>query len=117
PERKVTISIANRILLGFAIIVALMVGLSLYTINQLADVRGTTETIVSRDLAMMRQIEALNEHQNRMRAMREEALSRFLLHSLGQQQATFDDLVRDWGREAAATDAAIAQAMTTANRL
>ena len=34
-----TISIANRILLGFAVIVALMVGLGIYAINQLDDVR------------------------------------------------------------------------------
>lgn len=110
-----TISIANRILLGFAVIVALMVGLAVYTLNQLAEVRGTTETIVLRDLAMVRQVEALAEYQNRMRSLREEALSRFLLRSLGQQQSTFDDLINEWGRQAATTEAAMAQAMTTAN--
>jgi hypothetical protein len=31
----VTVSIANRILLGFAVIVALMVGLGLYTMSQI----------------------------------------------------------------------------------
>ena len=39
-EFDVTISIANRILLGFAVIVALMVGLGVYAINQLDDVRA-----------------------------------------------------------------------------
>ena len=53
-----TISIANRILLGFAVIVALMVGLGVYALNQLDDVRLSTETIVTRDLALMRQIGA-----------------------------------------------------------
>lgn len=107
-----TVSIANRILLGFAVIVALMVGLGLYTIGQLEDVRQTTETIVSRDLQTMRQVEMLAEQQNRMRAAREEAVSRFLLRSLGQQQSSFEQQVTEWGRLAAAADSALAQAIS-----
>lgn len=107
-----TVSIANRILLGFAVIVALMVGLGLYTIGQLEDVRQTTETIVSRDLQTMRQVEMLGEQQNRMRAVREEALSRFLLRSLGQQQASPEELVSEWGRLAASAESALAQAIS-----
>ncbi len=107
-----TVSIANRILLGFAVIVALMVGLGLYTIGQLEDVRQTTETIVSRDLQTMRQVEMLGEQQNRMRAAREEAVSRFLLRSLGQQQSSFEQQVTEWGRLAAAADSALAQAIS-----
>jgi methyl-accepting chemotaxis protein len=112
PEFNVTVSIANRILLGFAVIVALMVGLGLYTIGQLEEVRQTNETIVSRDLQMMRQIDMLGEQQNRMRAVREEALSRYLLRSLGQQQSSFDELVAEWGRLAASADSALAQAIS-----
>jgi methyl-accepting chemotaxis protein len=112
PEFNVTVSIANRILLGFAVIVALMVGLGLYTIGQLEEVRQTNETIVSRDLQTMRQIDMLGEQQNRMRAVREEALSRFLLRSLGQQQSSFEELVAEWGRLAASADSALAQAIS-----
>jgi methyl-accepting chemotaxis protein len=108
----VTVSIANRILLGFAVIVALMVGLGLYTIGQLEEVRQTNETIVSRDLQTMRQIDMLGEQQNRMRAVREEALSRYLLRSLGQQQSSFEELVAEWGRLAASADSALAQAIS-----
>lgn len=107
-----TISIANRILLGFAIIVALMIGLGVYAINQLDDVRRSTETIVTRDLALMRQIEELSDMQNDMRGVREEMLSRFFLRSLGQQ-APSNDLVRSWEQQAAATEASIAQAIAT----
>ncbi len=110
-----TISIANRILLGFAVIVALMVGLGLYTINQLSEVRGTTEKIVSRDLSLMRQIESIGEQQNEMRNLREEVMSRFLLHTLGQQQMPFEDLIREWGRRGTATEASLAQATASAN--
>src|SRR4029453_12390138 len=90
-ESDVTISIANRILLGFAVIVALMIGLGLYALNQLDDVRQSTETIVARDLTMMRQIESIGDQQNTMRGVREEILSRFLLRSAGQQQTTGED--------------------------
>src|SRR5690349_1372104 len=90
PESDVTISIANRILLGFAVIVALMVGLGVYALNQLDDVRASTETIVTRDLALMRQLEELGDLQNNMRGLREEILSRFYLRSLGQQAAGDD---------------------------
>jgi methyl-accepting chemotaxis protein len=111
----VTISIANRILLGFAVILALMVGLGFYAINQLDDVRQSTETIATRDLTLMRQIERVGDQQNIMRGLREEILSRYLLRSLGQQQASAEDVARAWQQEAAATEASLAQAIAMAN--
>jgi methyl-accepting chemotaxis protein len=110
----VTISIANRILLGFAVIVALMVGLGLYSINRLDQVRQTAERIVSRDISLMRQLEAINDQQNSMRSLREEIMARYMLRALGQQ-TSFDDLVREWGRQSAATEAAIVQAAAMAS--
>ncbi|MBB4038536.1 methyl-accepting chemotaxis protein [Microvirga flocculans] len=110
-----TISIANRILLGFAVIVALIVGLGLYAINQIDDVRQSTEAIVTRDLTVMRQIESLGDQQNMMRGVREEILSRYLLRALGQQQSNPDDLIRVWEQQANATEASMAQALSTAN--
>lgn len=110
-----TISIANRILLGFALIVALMVGLGAYAINQLDDVRASTETIVERDLSLMRQVEAIGAQQNEMRALREEVLSRFLLRSLGQQQNSYENLIAEWVQRAAATEAALSQTIASAN--
>ena len=110
-----TISIANRILLGFAVIVALMVGLGVYAINQLDDVRQSTETIVTRDLSLMRQLEDVSERQNTMRGLREEILSRFFLRSLGQQQGAVDDLARSWEQQAAATEASLEQTLATVN--
>ncbi len=110
-----TISIANRILLGFTVILALMVGLGFYAINQLDDVRQSTETIVTRDLTLMRQIERVGDQQNTMRGLREEILSRYLLRSLGQQQASTEDVARSWQQEAASTEASLAQAIAMAN--
>jgi methyl-accepting chemotaxis protein len=110
----VTISIANRILLGFAVIVTLMVGLGLYSIRKLDEVRQTTERIVSRDIALMRQLETINDQQTGMRSLREEIMSRYFLRSLGQQ-TSFDDLVREWGRQSVATETSIVQAVSMAN--
>jgi methyl-accepting chemotaxis protein len=53
----------------------------------------------------------LGELQNRMRAVREEALSRYLLRSLGQQQSSYEELVSEWGRLAASTESTLAQAI------
>ena len=44
-----------------------------------------------------------------MRAVREEALSRYLLRSLGQQQSSVEEPVSEWGRLAAAAESALAQ--------
>jgi methyl-accepting chemotaxis protein len=110
----VTISIANRILLGFAAIVALMVGLSVYSINRLDDVRQTTERIVSRDIALMRQLEIIDDDQNIMRNLRQQILSGYLLRALGQQ-VSFEDRIQEWTRQAAKAEADIAQATTMAS--
>lgn len=109
-----TISIANRILLGFAVIIALMIGLGVYSVNQLAEVRQTTDRIVARDILLMRQLDAIGNQQTAMRGLRDEILSRYLLRSLGQQ-ASVDDLIREWGEQTAATEAAIAQATASVN--
>nr|WP_255616641.1 methyl-accepting chemotaxis protein [Microvirga puerhi] len=92
-----------------------MVGLGIYTINQLDDVRTSTETIVARDLALMRQVEAIGAQQNDMRALREDVLSRFLLRSLGQQQSSYESLIAEWAQRASATENSLSQAIATVN--
>jgi methyl-accepting chemotaxis protein len=113
----VTLSIANRILLGFGVIVALMIGLGMYAITQLEDVRSTTETIVSRDLALMRQIEDISEQQNAMRGTRSDVITGALLRNLGQQraQAPVEEQFREWARQAANAETALSRALATAN--
>lgn len=67
-------SISNRLIAGFAIVVGLLVVLGLYGISQIERVRDTTNRIVSRDLAMIREVATLSDMQNEMRAYREDAL-------------------------------------------
>ena len=112
-----TISIANRILLGFAVVVALMVALGAYALSQLDDVRGSVETIATRDLSIMRNLEQVRDRQNQMRAAREEIVSRFLLRSLGQGQTGVDEGLNAWSRQAAATETALNEATTSLNSL
>ncbi len=108
-----TISIANRILLGFAVILALMVGLSVYSINRLDEVRQTAERIVSRDISLIRQLEVVDDDQNVMRSLREQIMAGYLLRALGQP-ASFENLTQEWNRLAAKAETDIAQATTMA---
>nr|WP_246408251.1 methyl-accepting chemotaxis protein [Microvirga lupini] len=92
----------------------MMVGLGFYSINRLDEVRQTAERIVSRDISLMRQLETINDQQNSMRSLREEIMARYLLRSLGQQ-TSFDDLIREWGRQSVTAENAIVQATAMAN--
>jgi methyl-accepting chemotaxis protein len=113
----VTISIANRILLGFAVIVVLMVALGMYALSQLDDFRQSSDTVVQRDLSIMRAVEKVRDQQNQMRATREEVVARYLLRSLGQQQTGIEDGIAAWTRQAAATEAALNDAATNITNL
>ncbi|HEV7263335.1 MAG TPA: methyl-accepting chemotaxis protein [Falsiroseomonas sp.] len=99
-------SIVNRVLFGFAALVLLMVGLGAYALQQLDVVRGATETIVSRDLAVLRQLHAGQTSQERMRELRAAAVIRYL--AAGQRsEAPGEDPLSAWPRHAAATQAAL----------
>jgi nitrate/nitrite-specific signal transduction histidine kinase len=108
------VTIANRILLGFAAITILLVVVGLYGLSQIAAVREQTETIVARDLAVARLLETIRGNEEDMRATSEQALSAFLLRSL---QKTNDnrDFVATWQTHATATEAAISRAISLAN--
>jgi methyl-accepting chemotaxis protein len=109
------LSIANRILLGFAALVLLMVGLGLYGLNQISTVTRTTEMIVARDLGMLRQLAMLRGAESDMQDTRARTVSRFLLRQLGRDSQE-GDLPQQWQREAARTDALLTEMLSTANR-
>ncbi len=67
-------SISNRLIAGFAVVVGLLIVLGLYGISQIERVRDTTDRIVSRDLAMIREVAVISDSQNEMRAYREDML-------------------------------------------
>jgi methyl-accepting chemotaxis protein len=109
------LSIANRILLGFAAIVAMLVLLGVYSLNQISVVTATTETIVARDLGMLRQISGLRDAESDMYDVRSLSVNRFLLRGLGRPAADADPL-QAWQRAANRTDLLLAELVSVANR-
>jgi methyl-accepting chemotaxis protein len=109
------LKIANRILLGFAALVLMLVLLGAYGLQQISTVTRATDTIVSRDLMMLRQLSQLRDAENDMHEVRSRHVSRFLLLQLGRATPT-DDLTQAWQANANRTDALLADLLSTANR-
>jgi len=109
------LSIANRILAGFMAITLLLVGLGLYSLNQINVVTLATETIVTRDLAMLRQLAQLRGLESGMQDLRSRNLTRFLQRGLGSTVPS-DDLLQSWSRSAAEGEALLQQMQATASR-
>ncbi|TNC13542.1 methyl-accepting chemotaxis protein [Methylobacterium terricola] len=114
-EPRVSLSIGNRILLGFAAVVLVIVALGVYAVGQIGEVRNATDIIVTRDLTVMHQLENIREAQRRMSDLRDEATTRYYLRALGREPATKEEPVVTWRRNAATAETALAGAVTTAN--
>lgn len=111
-----SISIANRILFGFVVLTLLMVGLGAYAVGQIGAVRDTTNTIVSRDLAISRQLDVVRDGMQQARDIRQVLVADFFMRSLGRTAAPDGDGVVRWRNAAAATDAAVSTAQSTVNQ-
>lgn len=72
-------SIANRILLGFAAVILLVVALGLFGLAQISEVRSETARIVSRDLAFLRQLSEVQLQQHEMAAAAENEVATMTL--------------------------------------
>ena len=108
-------SIANRILAGFMAITLLLVGLGLYSLNQISVVTVATETIVTRDLGMLRQLIDLRDAEAAMQDARSQNLSRFLRRGLGRDVPS-DDLSQIWARAAAEGESILQQMQASTSR-
>lgn len=71
-------SISNRLLIGFGVIILLMLGLGLYGISQVSRVRDTMETVVGRDFAMLTELSTIFEGQAEATAVTQDAVRRGL---------------------------------------
>jgi methyl-accepting chemotaxis protein len=106
-------SIANRLIVGFGIVIALIVALGLYGLSQVGRVRDTTEALVSRDIAMLSQLSRISDGQNEL-SMRREAAVRDVL----ARRATPRSLEQShsgWRQSLAATETAIAEGQALAS--
>lgn len=111
-----SISIANRILLGFAVVTLLMIGLGAYAINQIGVVRDATETIVTRDLSVVRQLDVIRNGESRMGDARHALTRDFLLRSLAPQSDNSENLTNGWRQATSLTESTLAETIATVNR-
>ncbi|MFT8246000.1 methyl-accepting chemotaxis protein [Roseomonas sp. BN140053] len=108
-------SIANRILLGFSLLILLMAGLGSYGLRQLGVVRNTMETVVGRDVAMIRQLNEVRADRVAMRDARNTALTQFLVRALGRPVTGADPLLAH-SRAFERTSASLAEASANVTR-
>jgi len=108
------VTIANRIIIGFAAVILLTVGVGLYGLNQIAMVKRTTETIVTRDMAVQRDIAAIRNTANEMRAASDAVITGYLTRSSTGISASDEDPVTRWRQKGVEMDAALAKAIGSA---
>lgn len=107
-------SISNRILLGFTFVIALMAGLGLYGLSQVSRVRDTTDLIVSRDFAMISQLNAIGAAQAEATAAAQDAL-RFAL-TANTQTSELDRAERNYRAALTSMNAATQQGIELADQ-
>ena len=104
-------TIANRILLGFAAATVLLLALGLFGLNQIGTVRTNTETIVSRDIAFIKQINAIRDSKYKMQAAAEGVFVDAIVHHGG---AAASQTRQDWTADADATAQGVDRAIALA---
>lgn len=93
-----SLSIANRILIGFVLILALMAGIGFFAIQRIEEVGQTTLTIVNRDATVQQRISMLQNTYDRATIQRQNALQNLLLVSLNRPPSTTEDPIVQWRR-------------------
>ncbi|GJD44744.1 hypothetical protein AFCDBAGC_2611 [Methylobacterium cerastii] len=109
-----SISIGNRILLGFAAVTVVLVALGLYAIGQIGSVRDATDTIVARDLAVLRQLDILGNQTRDLGVMRRNAVIATLMKAQGRPMGE-EDVLAAWRRTAASTEGLFADLIREAD--
>ncbi|WP_269715618.1 HAMP domain-containing methyl-accepting chemotaxis protein [Caulobacter sp. NIBR2454] len=107
-------TIANRILLGFAFVTTLMLGVGIYGLNQVGVVKETTETVVTRDMAMVRQIGDVRNIANEMRAASDAVITSYLTRSAGGIGGNDVDPIANWRQKGLEMDATLSTAIARA---
>lgn len=96
-----SLSIANRILLGYGLVLLLMVALGLLGLTQLSDARDTVEAVVTRNVAALGQLGSVRDNENAAQDARELVVTRFLENQLGRGRQSTDDAVAAWRQTSA----------------
>ncbi|WP_198366801.1 methyl-accepting chemotaxis protein [Roseomonas sp. KE0001] len=106
-------SIANRILLGFATMTLLLVGLGAYGLHQIGVVTQSSEIVVTRDVAMLRQLLLLQETEARMQETRSRTVARFLVRRL-EQPVEGENPQQAWPRHASQAERVLGEMQSLA---
>lgn len=107
-------TIANRILLGFGFVIVLMFGIGAFGLNQVGVVKETTETVVTRDMAMVREIGGVRNIANEMRAASDAVITSYLSRSAGGLGGNDSDPIALWRQKGLEMDATLAAAVAKA---
>jgi len=107
------VSIGNRLLIGFGVIILLMMALGAYGLSQIALVRDNMQRIVDRDFAILTQLNAVSDGQVVASSAAQEALRLGL--SASTSGAQIDQVEQDYRRGVAETDEAISRALSLSN--
>lgn len=105
-----SLSIGNRIMLGFAVVIAVLIGLILYVLAQLSDVRDTNEVIVSRDFTIMQVFDRILKEERVLEAEQELVLSKFLAARAGGEPLS-GEMTDSWRKQVAITEGAMEEAL------
>ncbi|MGF7160514.1 methyl-accepting chemotaxis protein [Rhodoligotrophos appendicifer] len=108
----VGLSIGNRILLGFALIIAVLIGVSFYILAQFGTVRDATDLIVTRDFATMRQFDRALTEERTLGAAQEQSLAAFLFRQLGRVTPG-EEPSAVWRRQAAVTEGVLSETLSS----
>lgn len=107
-------TIANRILLGFGFVIVLMFGIGAFGLNQVGVVKETTETVVTRDMAMVREIGDVRNIANEMRAASDAVITSYLSRSAGGLGGNDSDPISLWRQKGLEMDATLAASVAKA---
>lgn len=111
----IDVSIANRILAGFAAATLVMMALGLFGLAQLGSVRDDIQRVVSRDLAFATQLADLRVAKQEMQAAAETAFGEGALRVSGRR-ANLERDIESWRNSTAATEQALDRAIAAASQ-
>jgi methyl-accepting chemotaxis protein len=77
----VNVSVSNRIVLGFAVVTALLIALGFYAVDQVGAVRATLDAVVKRDMGTLDRLDAVQSSLSHMVELRTAAVRRLAIGS------------------------------------
>ncbi|MEN3953215.1 methyl-accepting chemotaxis protein [Iodidimonas sp. SYSU 1G8] len=110
------LSIANRILLGFAIITFALIGVGVYMLVQMGEVQDNTETTVSRDIAALSHLDRIKTAERDQGKMREQTVINALLGIIDRAPPSGEDTVAEWQRNSETLDNLLSEMSASARQ-